>query len=300
MSRYCVTIATLIGLLASSVMLFAPNASSQSVSLAEQNPFAEFFNSLATTPGVGGSRGETAYLKLAGSLETITPAEIAAGLPILDQQIGDAALPENRLAKFDAANLLVFLTFRSDIPDLLASQMTLLTTMLNDPAHFLSGQAATALQHIGSRQPKVVVPILVAALKNPDVNNRTGVGPGIAVILLRMAPHDGQVAKEIVKYMRRPDLTDNQLIDTLVGIDSSPYIPDAITSELARDLDRQNQDVKDRALAGIVNSSPAAQQAARTRVEGMKNDPTETAHFRRLAAGVLLGKFAECPPPASQ
>ena len=151
------------------------------------NAFEEFFSKLATAQGVGGSRGEAAYVKLMDSLGTMTPAEIAAGIPVIDRQIDSTTEPEDRLAKADAANLLMLISWRPDGPELLASQIGRLTSMLNDPAHLLSGPAAMALQHLGDREPDVVIPILEAALKAPEVNNKTRVGPGIAVILLRMA-----------------------------------------------------------------------------------------------------------------
>ena len=272
------------------------NAFSQVTSSTQSiNRFEDFFNNLAAAQGVGGSRGEAAYLKLADSLGAMTRSEVAAGIPIIDRQIDNTAESEDRLAKFDAANLLMFISWRPDGAELLASQIDRLTAMLNGPSHFLSGQAAMALQHIGDSRPDVVVTILEAALKDPEVNNPTGIGPGIAVILLRMAPRSEEATKNIVQYMQRPDLTDNQLISTIVGIDSSRFIPDAITTELVRCLDRSNQIIKGRALVGIAKSSPAAKDAARVRMQRMVNDPGETAHIRRLAAEALEGQISENP-----
>ncbi len=259
------------------------------------DPFKALFDELATTQAVEGSRSEKAYIKLMDSIATLTPAEITKGIQIINLQLDSKAEPEDRLAKADAAYLLTLISWRPDGPQLLASEVDRLTFMLNDPSHLLSGPAAMALQHIGDSRPDVVVTILEAALKDPEVNNPTGIGPGIAVILLRMAPRSEEATKNIVQYMQRPDLTDNQLISTIVGIDSSRFIPDAITTELVRCLDRSNQIIKGRALVGIAKSSPAAKDAARVRMQRMVNDPGETAHIRRLAAEALEGQISENP-----
>lgn len=89
----------------------------------------------------------------------------------------------------------------------------------------------------------------------------------------------------------------NQLVDTLVGIDSSPFIPRAITVELVHDLERPNVNVKSRALIGIAHSDPTAKDAARSRVQKMAADPGETAHVRQLAAETIMGKITENPNP---
>jgi hypothetical protein len=278
------------------VALLSPNGLSQSTLSGEAaNPFREFFDRLATAQGVGAGRGEAAYMKLVESLGTMAPGEIAAGIPIIDGQLDDSAEPEDRLAKADAANLLMFISWRPDGPELLASQMDRLKSMLTDPSHTFSGPAALALQHIGIRQPEAVWPILESALKAPETNNATGIGPSIAIILLRMGPHGDDVTEHVAQYMRRPDLTDSQLISTIIGIDSSPVIPDLLTAELIRCLDRPNEHVKSRALVGIARSSPSAKDAARARVQRMTNDPRETAHIRRLAAEALEGQITEDP-----
>jgi hypothetical protein len=113
-----------------------------------------------------------------------------------------------------------------------------------------------------------------------------------------MGPHDDDVTARVVQYMRRPDLTDKQLIDTIIGINSSPVIPDALTAELVRCLDRPNEHIKSRALVGIARSSPSAKDAAQTRVQKMANDPRETEHIRRLAAEALKGPITEDPDSA--
>lgn len=259
------------------------------------NPFDDFFSKLATAQGVGGSRGETSYIKLMDSIEAMTPAEIAAGIPVIDRQIDSTAEPEDRLAKADAANLLMFISWRSDGAELLATQIDRLTSMLNDPTHLLSGPAVIALQHIALTRPDVSVPILEAALDKPGVNNSTSVGPGIATTLLRISPSNDEVLDHIVRYMRRQDLTDSQLVRTIVGIDGSPAIPDALTVELVRCLDRPNENVKSRALVGIAKSSPAAKDAARPRVQRLIEDPRESAHTKRLAEEALRGRITENP-----
>ena len=261
----------------------------------ESNPFIVFFNQLATAQGVGGSRGEAAYIRLTNSLEVMTSAEIAAGIPVIDYQLDNTGEPEDRLAKYDAANLLMFISWRSDGATLLASQIDRLTSMLNDPSHFLSGQAAIALQHIGISRPDLVIPILEAALKITEANNTTGVGPGIAVILLRMTHPSERISQDIVQYMNRTDLTDDQLLSTVIGIDSSPIIPDVLTAELVRCLDRPNEHIKTRALIGIAKSNPTARSVAQRRIQSLANDPRETSHVRRLAAEALKGEITEDP-----
>jgi hypothetical protein len=272
------------------------NAFSQSApSVQSSNPFEDFFNRLAAAQGVGGRRGEATYIKLTDSIGAMTPAEIAAGIPVIDRQIDSTAEPEDRLAKVDAANLLMFISWRQDGAELLASQIDRLASMLNDPSHLLSGPAVMTLQSISRRRPDAVVPILEAALKLPEVNNSTGVGPGIAGILLQAAPPDEESTKDIVEYMRRPDLTESQLVATIMGINNSPVIPDSITAELVRCLDRPNDRIKIRALMGIAGSSQSAKDTARVRIQKMAKDPGETAHVRRIATEALEGKITENP-----
>ncbi len=274
----------------------SPRTSSQSTSGQTQNSFQDFFSQLATASGVGGSRGETSYVKLMDSIPTMSPEEIAAGIPVIDRQIDNTAQPEDRLAKADAANLLLFISWRTDGAKLLASEMDRLTSMLNDPSHLMSGPATLTLMSISESRPDLAIPILEAALKHPEVNNATSVGPGIALALFKIAPTNKQAVNDIVQYMRRPDLTDNQLIRTIVGMDSGPVLPDALTAQLVRCLDRPNEYVKIRALVGISRrSSPPGKDAARTRIQEMANDPRETAHVRRLAAEALEGPITEDP-----
>lgn len=167
--------------------------------------------------------------------------------------------------------------------------------MLNDSSHSLSGPALMALQHIGLSRPDIAVPILETALDAPEVNNSTSVGPGIATTLLQIAPSDTEALTHIVRYMRRSDLRNSQLVNTIVGIDSSPSIPNVLTAELVRCLDQPDPDVKSRALVGIAKSSPSAKDAARMRVQEMANDPRETARVKRLAAEALQGVITENP-----
>ncbi len=258
------------------------------------NQFEVFFKNLAAAQGGGNSRGETSYMELVDSLGTMTPAEVSAGIPVIDHQLDDTTEPQD-LAKADAAMLLMFISWRPDGAQLLATQIDRLASMLNDPQHLLSGPAVTALQHIGGSRPDAVVPILESALKAPEANRPGGVGPGIATILLRMGPPSNQVVDDIVQYMRRTDLTETQLINTIVGIDSTRTIPDGIAAELVRCLDRPNEHIKSRARVGISRSSSTAKDAARARLQTMANDPNESAHARRLAAVALEGEITENP-----
>ena len=108
-----------------------------------------------------------------------------------------------------------------------------------------------------------------------------------------MTPHDDEAIRDIVEYMGRPYLTGNQLISTIVGIESSPTKPDFLIAEVVRCLDHSDEHIKIRALMTIYQSSPSAKEAARTRIQQMVNDPNETARIRRLAAEVLDGNVTE-------
>ena len=275
--------------------LFSSRASCQSSRTGTANPFDIFFSELATAQGVGGSRGEASYIKLMNSIGAMTPAEISAGLPVIDQQVDSTAEPGDRLAKADAANLLMFISWRPDGAELLATQMDRLTSMLNAPSHLLSGAAVSALQHIGLTRPDVALPILESALDAPEVNNSTSVGPGISTTLLQIAPSNMEALSSIERYMRRSDLNDSQLIRILVGIDSRPSIPDVLAAELIRCLDRPNSEVKSRALVGIAKSSPAAKDAARSRIQRLETDSSESAHIKRLATEALQGTITDNP-----
>lgn len=268
-----------------------PMVSQSKVPGQDSDPFEDFFQNTA----FGNHTYDTAFMKLVDSVGTMPPAEITNGIAAIDGQLDNTTKPENSPARACAALLLMYISWRPDGAELLASQMGRLTSMLNEPSHLRSSPAAQAFQHIGITRSTVVAPILEAALKQPEVNNATSVGPGIAVILLRMVPHDDEATQDIVEYMRRADLTDNQLISTIVGIESSPVKPDSLIGEVVRCLDRPDEHVKIRALMTIYQSSPSAREAARTRIQKMANDPNETARIGRLAAEVLDGNVTENP-----
>jgi len=169
--------------------------------------------------------------------------------------------------------------------------------MLNNSSHVLSGPALMALSNIARRQPETVVIIFEGALKEPGVNNSTGIGPGIATTLLRMTPANNDAVNAVAQYMRRPDLTDTQLINAIIGITSSPVIPNALAAEFVRCLDRPNDRVKIRSLIGLtgIKTSQSARDLARARIQKMSSDPTETEHVRRIAAEALIGRVNEDP-----
>jgi hypothetical protein len=264
-------------------------------SVQSSNLFEDYFKVLAVEQDFGSDRSWDAYEKIAKSIGTMTPVEITKGISVIDQQIDNTSEGQRPWTKAQAVYLLGIIGRRPDGPELLALQMDRLAAMLNNPSHLLSAQAVMVLQAIGYRRPDVVWPILEAALEAPEVNNTTGIGPGIAVILLRMGPHGDDVTKHVAQYMRRPDLTEQQLLSTIIGIDSSSFIGDILATELVRSLDFPSEHVKNRALVGLSRSSPSAMDVARARVQKMANDPRETAHIRRLAAAALEGEITEAP-----
>jgi hypothetical protein len=269
---------------------------SQSVPPSQGTPsFQAYFDSLAAAPGVGGRRGEAAYIKLIDAIPTMAPSEISSGLRIIDLQIDGQATPQDNIATANAAVMLGLVSMRQDGPSLLADETGRLASMLNNPSHLLSGPALMALMNIGRRQPEAVLLILEDALRRSDVNNSTGVGPGIAATLERMAPTNREAVKEVAQYMRRPDLTDTQLIGTIIGITSGPAIPDVLAAEFVRCLDRPNDRVKTRALIGISKSSQSARDLARARIQRMSSDPAETEQVKRIAAEALEGRVTEDP-----
>jgi hypothetical protein len=272
--------------------------SRQSVASKNDNPFEAYFNRLAATPDDAGTASvEVDLEKLQESIGTMTQSEIAVGISVIDRQIDNTSEHQNPWAKRHAVWLLSFIAGRPDGADLLASQIDRLTLMLNDPAHQLTNAAVLALQAISFRQPAVVCPIFEAALDDPNVNNATGIGPVIAVMLLRMVPHDDDVMQHVVKYMRRSDLTETQLLSLIMGINGGTAIPDIFATELVRCLDVPNEHIKSRALVGLARSSPAAKKAAQARIQKMANDPKETAHVRKIAADALKGEITYDPNP---
>ncbi len=279
----CLLVLCCYGLALTSARAFLP----QSASGEGVNSFAEYFTEVAASQNPASSGREPAYEKLLASIERMKQSELIAGISIIDNQIDKAAQPDNLWATADALGLLRAIAFRPDGPELLASQSNRLSVMLNDPSHQLSALALSVFQMIGYKQPDSVWPILEAALDNPEVNNKSSIGPGIATILLFMGPHGDAVTEHVVQYMHRTDLTDSQLAETIEGINRSPVIPAILTIELVRSLDRPNDQVKTLALAGIARSTPAAREATRTRVQKMANDPNETSRIRQMAAKAL-------------
>jgi hypothetical protein len=270
------------------------SAFAQGRSPSTSNPFVDYFYG-ANAKDIGTDKGYPAYEALMRATQTMAPTEIAAGLAVIDSKI-DANMsdPQDYSAKGEAVSLLGYIGSRPDGPELLATQMDRLAFLLNEPTHRFTPASFAALQMIGYRRPQLVVPILKDALKNPEANNKTGPGSGVSALLLRLAPNDQDVAERVVQYMQRKDMTDDHLLDTIVGIDNSP-IPDAIAAELVRCLDRPNDIIKGRALVGLSKSSPAAKEAARRRIQDMANDPRETTHIRSLAAEVPEGKIVGNP-----
>ncbi len=232
---------------------------------------------------------------LVQSTQTMTTAELVQGLAVIDRKIdAEPSEPNDYYLKNQAVFLLGYIGARPDISELIATQMGRLASMLIDPSHRFTPPAFHALQLIGYRYPQLVIPILEDALENPEANNKTGPGSGVSALLLRLAPRDQDAAARVVLYMHRPDMTDEHLLDTIVGIDSGP-IPDAVAAELVRCLDRPNDLIKSHALIGISKSSPAAKEAAKSRIELMASDAHETAHIKHLAQIALAGKIAGNP-----
>jgi hypothetical protein len=257
--------------------------------------FQGYFNSLSNAPRVRGSKDEADYLNLIDAIATMSPSEISLGLPVLDRRIDNHLAPTDSRARYNAAMMLYAVSARPDGSDLLALETTRLASMLNDPGHLLSGPALMTLTNIGIRRTNTIVPILADSLKRPDVNNSTGVGPGIATALERMAPNSGEALGEIAQYMRRPDLTDKNLIDTIIGITSGPAIPDVLAAEFVRCLDRPNDRIKERALIGLSKSSRGARDLARPRIQRMSSDSAETEQVKHIATEALEGRVTEDP-----
>ncbi len=261
------------------------------------NGFVKFFRELPKASGSGGSRGEAAFEALESSIRTLTPAQVAAGLLVINSELDSTVQPEDRLAKADAALLLVDISTRPDGTALLQPEINRLATMLKEPSHFLSGPAILAFQPLRITEPDVVRSIFEEALTSPGMGSLGSPGPGIVGTLVEIAPMNEETVGAVVGYMRRPDLDQHQLIATIMSVNSSPTIPSALTAEFVRCLDNPSQYVKSRALVGIARSSPAARGAARTRVQRMANDISETPHVRRLAAEALQGEITESPNP---
>jgi hypothetical protein len=261
------------------------------------NAFAEYFDRVAKTQDVGSTSNVLAYERLVESIDGMTAAEISEIIQIIDRQIDETVDPEKHWSKGEAIVLLRVIAGRPDGPALLESQMDRLTSMLNDPAHTYTSAAVSALQGISFREPGLVWPIFEAALDDPNVNNASGIGPVIAVMLLRMVPHGDDVTQHVVKYMRRSDLTETQLLSLIMGINGGTAIPDILATELVRCLDVPNEHIKSRALVGLARSSPAAKRAAQARIQKMANDPKKTAHVRKIAADALKGEITYDPNP---
>jgi hypothetical protein len=122
-----------------------------------------------------------------------------------------------------------------------------------------------------------------------------GVAPELAGILLYMRLPGDEVVNQVAQYLRRSELADDELLYTIRCIDQLPVIPDVLTAELVRSLDRPNEQIKIQALIGIAKGNPSAKAAARTRMEKIANDPTETTKVRVIAAEALKGNVAENP-----
>lgn len=258
-------------------------------------PFEEYFQVLSDEKDFGSDRSWQALERLEAAVPKMTAPDVRHGIEVIDAVLDSTDPSQKPWTKLQATLLLRPIAFRDDGPELLSSQLARLESMLNDPAHLLSAQALLVLQTIGYRRPPLIWPILEAALRGSEVNNRTGVGPGIATILLFMGPHGDDVTEHVAEYMRRPDITDDQLSTTILGINNSPVIPALLTGELVRCLDRPNEQVKTHALEGIARSTPEAKAAARVRLQKMANDSQETPNVRRMAADVLEKQAIETP-----
>lgn len=263
----------------------------------DQNPIEDFFSALASGRFVGEYADNTAFGKLTVAIAAMTPAQIAMGIPVidrvLDNTVESADQPEfsRHYAKDYAASLFTFIGRRPDGRELLASQIDRLASMLNDP--YFNSSAANALETIYRDQPELLVPIFEAPLRAPEVAHPGGIGiaPVLAALLLYMHLRGDEAINEVARYIGRPELADDELLYTIKAIDQLQVIPDKLTPQLVRSLDRPNEQIKIQALIGIAKSNPSAKDLARTRMEKMANDAAETADVRRLAARALVGEI---------
>lgn len=257
----------------------------------QAHPFKALFDELHRTRGVEGERGEKEYLAIMDSITSMSPQMVAEGLLIIDSQLDHPSTPPDDVEQGDATMLLMSMSKRPDGATLLANEYGRLAAILNNPTHRLSGAALYALYYLSLSRGDKTLPILEAALRAPEVNNPSGIGPGIVAMLLRINVTP-EITDSVTQYMRRPDLNDQQMLDVIIGIDNSPVVPDALSPALVRALDRASENVKMQAMTGIVRTSKRAQEAARPRLQAMGIDPRETENIRKAAREtvVLIGE----------
>jgi hypothetical protein len=121
-----------------------------------------------------------------------------------------------------------YISGTKDGPALLALEVSHLSALCRDP--FTLTGSFYMLMSLQRQYSELSVPAMLQAIKAPDANSPAGQGPAYATILF-MYPRGGDLVKEVLVYMQRPDLTGQKLLDFLTGIGGSSPMPDAVVEQ---------------------------------------------------------------------
>ena len=127
---------------------------------------------------------------------------------------------------------------------------------------------------------------MLQAIKAPDANSPTGKGPAYATILF-LYPRDGDLEKDVLVYMQRPDLTGQKLLDFLNGISANSVMPDAVVEQLTHYLNDPQPEVRLAALRDISAAGFAERERLKPVLQPLADDPVQSDEFRRLAVETL-------------
>lgn len=122
-------------------------------------------------------------------------------LPVILQETSNRQLSVRRLA----ASALYQITTRPDGQGLLSTETPAFAALLVDPDIPIRRITGLAIANLRPDANSQLVPVLESYLARQDAV--TTIGPGVATILMKVAPDDVNSTDSVVDFMRRPDQT---------------------------------------------------------------------------------------------
>jgi hypothetical protein len=269
------------------IVLFSRFGSAQTTPAQDKAKlFQAYFDALATEPHTPprGDPHRAARQQLIETIPTMTTAELQRAVSIIDVAIDQARTSHDGIARIYAGMLLFYISGTNDGPGLMAPEVSRLSPLCSDP--FTLTGSFNMLLLLQSRYSELTVPAMLQAIKAKDVNFQAGKGPAYATILL-LYSRDGDLVRDVLVYMKRPDLTGQKLLDFLTGIRATSLMPDAVAEQLSQYLSDPQPEVRLAALQDISAGGFAERERLRPILQRLVDDPAQSDALRTLAAETL-------------
>lgn len=274
----------------SGIMLVPQLGSSQIAPVQDKAQlFQAYFDELAKDPHTSQRRDthEAVWEQLINAIPTMTTAELQRAISIIDAAIDKARSSHDGIARVSAGQFLYYISMTKDGPGLMAPEVSRLSSLCSDP-FTLTGSINMFLM-LQLQYPELSVAAMLKAIKEPEANSPDGKGPAYATILFFYS-RDGDLLKDVLVYMQRPDLKGQKLLDFLTGIRATSLMPDAVVEQLTHYLDDPQPEIRLAALQDISAGGFAERARLKPLLQRLANDQKQSDAFRALAVETLVTK----------